>query len=158
MTTKHHTVPALYLTSPTGVKVQLCEGYSFLDDTTAPTLTFNFAFQDDARTPLAADYLPQSSVTYRPTQPLAAFNGMTGAQFNGKWTLTVDDPNGADSGHIGYVTFGAATEQHRFACQMLVATVSSMVTAAVAEGDFERLVGLRQPLMAMVRSSSGSRA
>jgi len=60
--------------------------------------------------------------------------------------------------HMSFVgvlaaVFGAQTDQQRFACQMLVATVSAMVTSAVAAGDFERVVGLREPLMTMIRSS-----
>ena len=60
--------------------------------------------------------------------------------------------------HMGFVgalaaIFDARTERQRFACQMLVAAISSMVTTTVAAGDFESLLGLREPLMTMVRSS-----
>lgn len=49
--------------------------------------------------------------------------------------------------------FGAENEQQRFACEMLVAAISAMVTATVAAGDFEGVLALRRPFMDMIRRS-----
>ena len=43
-------------------------------------------------------------VRIRPDQPLAAFNGKTGAAANGNWRLFVVDNAGADVGNIECVT------------------------------------------------------
>ncbi|MFJ4656072.1 TetR/AcrR family transcriptional regulator [Nocardia sp. NPDC088792] len=48
---------------------------------------------------------------------------------------------------------GADTDAQFFACQMLVAALSSMVTARIAVGDLEGLRALREPLLAMIRRS-----
>ncbi|MFD7843430.1 TetR/AcrR family transcriptional regulator [Nocardia sp. NPDC059764] len=48
---------------------------------------------------------------------------------------------------------GAETEPQRFACQTLVAALSSMVTARIAVGDPDGLRELRAPLLDLVRRS-----
>lgn len=48
---------------------------------------------------------------------------------------------------------GADTDEQFFACQMLVAALSSMVTARIAVGDLEGLRALREPLLALIRRS-----
>jgi AcrR family transcriptional regulator len=50
---------------------------------------------------------------------------------------------------------GPADEQ-RFAAEVLVGAVSSMVTNMVGTGDFESLSSLREPLIALARRVSGS--
>ncbi|AYF74717.1 TetR/AcrR family transcriptional regulator [Nocardia yunnanensis] len=49
--------------------------------------------------------------------------------------------------------FGADTEAQHFACQTLVAALSSMVTARIAVGDLDGLRELRAPLLDLVRRS-----
>jgi AcrR family transcriptional regulator len=44
----------------------------------------------------------------------------------------------------------------RFACEVLVAAISSLVTARVGRGRFEELPGLREPLVALVRRARGA--
>ncbi|MFI1915875.1 TetR/AcrR family transcriptional regulator [Nocardia sp. NPDC020380] len=48
---------------------------------------------------------------------------------------------------------GADTDEQFFACQMLVAALSSMVTARIAVGDLDGLRALREPLLALIRRS-----
>ncbi len=48
---------------------------------------------------------------------------------------------------------GAETEQQLFACQTLVAALSSMVTACIATDDIERLHDLREPMLDLVARS-----
>ncbi len=45
----------------------------------------------------------------------------------------------------------ARTEQQRFACQALAASVGSMVTARIAAGDSGGLLALREPLLDLLR-------
>jgi AcrR family transcriptional regulator len=45
----------------------------------------------------------------------------------------------------------------RFACEALVASLSSMVTVRVGSGRLEELPGLREPIMALVRRAAGER-
>jgi AcrR family transcriptional regulator len=49
--------------------------------------------------------------------------------------------------------FGARTKRDRFACEMLIAAVSSLVTAKVAAGATDELPGLHRPVMEYVRST-----
>jgi AcrR family transcriptional regulator len=44
----------------------------------------------------------------------------------------------------------------RFACEALVASVSSMVTVRVGSGRLEELPGLREPIVALVRRVAGA--
>jgi AcrR family transcriptional regulator len=46
----------------------------------------------------------------------------------------------------------------RFACEALVASLSSMVTVRVGSGRLEELPGLREPIMALVRRAAGKPA
>jgi AcrR family transcriptional regulator len=46
---------------------------------------------------------------------------------------------------------GARDAEERFACEALVASISSLVTMRVAVGDHASLPGLREPLMAIAR-------
>lgn len=46
----------------------------------------------------------------------------------------------------------------RFACEALVASVSSMVTVRVGSGRLDELPGLREPIIALVRRASGEGA
>jgi AcrR family transcriptional regulator len=48
---------------------------------------------------------------------------------------------------------GAHSEQQRFACQILVAALSALVTARVAAEDFAGLRALREPILELVRRS-----
>ena len=50
----------------------------------------------------------------------------------------------------------ADTEHGRFACQLLVAGVSSMVTVPLVEGDLDGLRALRDPVVDFVRRSTRS--
>jgi AcrR family transcriptional regulator len=45
----------------------------------------------------------------------------------------------------------------RFACEVLVAAISSLVTARVGRGRIEELPRLREPLVALVRRVSGAK-
>jgi hypothetical protein len=45
---------------------------------------------------------------------------------------------------------GASSEQQRFACQSLVAGISTMVTLRAAAGDYDGILELRGPLLDMV--------
>jgi AcrR family transcriptional regulator len=47
--------------------------------------------------------------------------------------------------------FGASTAEQRFACEALVAALSSMVTVRVADGDATSLPALRAPLVGLAR-------
>ena len=47
--------------------------------------------------------------------------------------------------------FSARSAADRFACEALVAAISSMVTVRVAAGEFDALPGLRTPLVALAR-------
>ena len=49
--------------------------------------------------------------------------------------------------------FGARSKRDRFACEMLVAAISSLATAKVAAGTGDELPELRRPLMDYVRST-----
>ena len=53
--------------------------------------------------------------------------------------------------------FGARSKRDRFACEMLVAAISSLATAKVAVGDTDDLPALRGPLMEYVRRGPLSR-
>jgi AcrR family transcriptional regulator len=59
--------------------------------------------------------------------------------------------------HQGFVelivdALGASDPDRRFACEALVAAVSSMVTMRIALDDHEGLAGLRQPLLRLART------
>jgi AcrR family transcriptional regulator len=47
---------------------------------------------------------------------------------------------------------GASGEQERFACEALVAAISSMVTVRVAAGRFDQLAGLGAPIIELARA------
>jgi AcrR family transcriptional regulator len=47
---------------------------------------------------------------------------------------------------------GASGEQERFACEALVAAISSMVTVRVAAGRFDQLAGLCAPIIELARA------
>jgi TetR/AcrR family transcriptional regulator len=47
--------------------------------------------------------------------------------------------------------FGARSKRDRFACEVLVAAISSLVTAKVAAGEGDELPALHSPLMEYVR-------
>ncbi|AXB41765.1 TetR/AcrR family transcriptional regulator [Amycolatopsis albispora] len=49
------------------------------------------------------------------------------------------------------VTFGARSPRERFACQALVGSIVSLVTARFVEGDVEGLAGLREPIAGLAR-------
>jgi AcrR family transcriptional regulator len=53
---------------------------------------------------------------------------------------------------------GARTAADRFACEALVAAVSSLVTVRVAAGDLEELPRLRRPIMDVARRLLDTRA
>jgi AcrR family transcriptional regulator len=48
-----------------------------------------------------------------------------------------------------------ATPDGRFACELLVAAIGSMVTRPLVDGDVEALQALRDPVVAFVRSTFG---
>jgi AcrR family transcriptional regulator len=52
----------------------------------------------------------------------------------------------------------ARTKRDRFACEMLVAAVSAMVTAKIAEGAIDELPGLHAPIMQYVRAGPLARS
>ncbi len=51
--------------------------------------------------------------------------------------------------------FGARSATERFACEALVAAIITMVTAALAADDVERLRSLREPLVDLVGTAIG---
>lgn len=82
----------LRLTSPTGVVVVLiAPSITFTVGGVAPGRTSTFVFDDDAAAPVSASMSAGgivSSGTYRPQNPLSAFNGING---NGSWTISIED-------------------------------------------------------------------
>ena len=97
---------AISLISPDTTQVVLSQnrggsGDNFGAD--CPASANDTTFDDAAATAIAAGTAPFIG-SFRPDQPLAAFNGKTGAAANGNWRLFVVDNAGADVGNIECVT------------------------------------------------------
>ncbi|MCO8121273.1 autotransporter domain-containing protein [Stieleria sp. TO1_6] len=81
------------VTSPNGTNVQLFAGSGGSVD----AQNGGYLFDDDAATAFPPGSSPIANGTYRPAEPLSAFNGENAL---GNWTLTIDDTFGGDSGTL----------------------------------------------------------
>lgn len=50
----------------------------------------------------------------------------------------------------------ARTDRARFACEVLVAAVSTMVTTPLVTGDHEAITDLKEPVLDLVRQALGA--
>lgn len=97
---------AVSLFSPDNTEVVLSQNRGGSGDnfgTDCPASANDTTFDDAAATAIGTGVAPFSG-TFRPDEPLSAFNGKTGAAANGNWRLFVVDSAGLDVGNIECVT------------------------------------------------------
>lgn len=113
----HASVGQLRLTliSPLGVTVILCDQPGSPEPSTADNFQV-LTFDDAASTSIQAIDSPLGPITgsYQPASPLSAFNGLSGDNLNGDWTLVaadlVADPGaGIDGGEGGWIRNASLT-------------------------------------------------
>jgi Proprotein convertase P-domain len=94
------------LFSPDNTRVVLSQNRGGSGDnfgTDCPASTNDTTFDDAAATAIGTGVAPFNG-TFRPDQPLSAFNGKTGPAANGNWRLFAVDSAGEDVGNIECVT------------------------------------------------------
>ncbi|MEQ1539457.1 MAG: proprotein convertase P-domain-containing protein [Sphingorhabdus sp.] len=129
----------MFLTSPGGTQVTLIQNTAdtqnnfnvLYDDSAAAAITTHTTLNDTAT---AATVVPPYQRTFRPLQPLTAFNGQNA---NGSWTLSICDSLNADSGTFFHSTLVITPQP----ATLNAAKVSNVVTDNISVSNPKALPG-----------------
>jgi uncharacterized repeat protein (TIGR01451 family) len=129
----------MFLTSPGGTQVTLIQNTAdtqnnfnvLFDDGAAALITSHTTLNDTAT---AATVAPPYQRTFRPLQPLTAFNGQNA---NGNWTLSICDSLNADTGTFFHSTLVITPQP----ATLNAAKVSNVVTDNISVSNPKALPG-----------------